>query len=241
MKIMVFDTETTGLPNTKFINPYTLNEWPHIVQLSYIIYDTDKDSINKVIQIKDHIIKISDSIKISDISIGLHGITHEVSKSKGLDIEYVLKEFFDYLSSVDKIVGHNVAFDCNMIRVELLRLIYNEESTNKSLYKELLFKLNNSIEKIYCTLKSSVELCNISAINKFGKPYIKFPKLSELHEKLFNSTPSNLHNSLNDVIVTLRCFIKMNYDIDIMYDINHNLNDNINNNINLKQICNSIF
>ena len=40
MRVLVFDTETTGLPKSKIINPDTLNLWPHIVQFSYIIYDT---------------------------------------------------------------------------------------------------------------------------------------------------------------------------------------------------------
>ena len=33
---------------------------------------------------------------------------------------------------------------------------------------------------------------------------------------MFGVTPKNLHNSLNDVIVCLRCFIKLKYEIDIV-------------------------
>ena len=33
---------------------------------------------------------------------------------------------------------------------------------------------------------------------------------------MFNVTPKNLHNSLNDVIVCLRCFIKFKYYIDVV-------------------------
>ena len=40
MRVLVFDTETTGLPQTKILNPDTLHQWPTIVQFSYIIYDT---------------------------------------------------------------------------------------------------------------------------------------------------------------------------------------------------------
>jgi hypothetical protein len=39
MRVLVFDTETTGLPQTKILNPDTLHQWPTIVQFSYIIYD----------------------------------------------------------------------------------------------------------------------------------------------------------------------------------------------------------
>jgi len=65
-------------------------------------------------------------------------------------------------------------------------------------------------------MKMAKDVCKIKAISKFGKEYIKFPKLIETHEKLFNNeTPKNLHNALNDILVTLRCFCKLAYNIDL--------------------------
>ena len=86
-----------------------------------------------------------------------------------------------------------------------------------NMYKKFLYTLNN-LQNITCTLQDSIELCNIVVLNKNGKPYQKFPKLLELHKKLFDCEPTNLHNSLNDVIITLRCFMKMKYDTDITAD-----------------------
>ena len=45
MRVLVFDTETTGLPKSNIINNTTLNLWPHIVQFSYIVFDTETNSI----------------------------------------------------------------------------------------------------------------------------------------------------------------------------------------------------
>ena len=59
MKVLVFDTETTGLPETKIINPITLHQWPHIVQFSYVIYDS---SLNNIVESKDYIVKLPESI-----------------------------------------------------------------------------------------------------------------------------------------------------------------------------------
>jgi DNA polymerase III epsilon subunit-like protein len=216
MLIFVFDTETTGLPKTKFINPDKLNEWPYIVQLSYIIYDT---SINEIILIQDHIIKMENNVNICEESSKIHGITNEISKIKGKLMKDVMEEFFYYIRNCDLIVGHNVSFDINMLKVELLRLrmIQLDMSYSDEYIKNV--KLNlcylNTIKNIYCTLQESIELCNIQAISKTGKPYLKFPKLIELHKKLFETTPNNLHNALNDIVVTLRCFIKMKYNIDL--------------------------
>ena len=48
-----------------------------------------------------------------------------------------------------------------------------------------------------------------------GEEFVRYPKLIELHEKLFKSVPTNLHNSFIDVIVCLRCFYKMTHKKDL--------------------------
>ena len=72
-------------------------------------------------------------------------------------------------------------------------------------------------KNVCCTMKLAKDLCQIKAISKLGNEYLKFPKLIELHEKLFTEKPKNLHNSLNDIMVTLRCFCKLAYEVDL-YD-----------------------
>ena len=215
MRVLVFDTETTGLPKTKFIELDSLGLWPHVVQFSYIIYDTEQ---NHIVEIKDYIVKIPKGVLISEESTNIHGITNEICEQRGFQIEDILNEFFYYLQNVDTLVGHNISFDINMLRVELLRIIHvNPSNYCKSVlstHKNNMLYLNN-LKNIRCTLKESIELCNLKATSKMGRPYIKYPKLSELHEKLFNVSPNNLHNSLHDILLTLRCYIKMNMDRDI--------------------------
>jgi DNA polymerase III epsilon subunit-like protein len=214
MKVLIFDTETTGLPKTKIISPDTLDLWPYIVQISYIIYDT---SINIITDDYNHIIRIPETISISNQSSSIHGITDEISRKKGVHINEILLDFFYNLKNVDMVVGHNVEFDINIVRVELLRLICEKNIPHKELnsQKHNLYFITN-LQNVFCTMRESVEFCNIQATDKSGKPYLKFPKLTELHQKLFNSTPNNLHNSMVDILVTLRCFIKMKYDMDIL-------------------------
>jgi DNA polymerase-3 subunit epsilon len=216
MRILVFDTETTGLPQTKILSPDTLHQWPTIVQFSYIIFDTN---LNDIVESKDYIIKVPESILISDESTKIHGITNEICFNKGILITEVLNEFFYHLRDADCVVGHNISFDINMIKVELLRIIFNKLVKPQEIkeYKYDLHYISN-YKNIYCTLQESINFCNIKAIDKFGKEYLKYPKLIELHQKLFNSSPNNLHNSFNDILVTLRCFMKLKH--------NNDLNDN---------------
>jgi DNA polymerase III epsilon subunit-like protein len=214
MRILVFDTETTGLPKSKIMNPDTLNLWPYTVQFSYVIYDTN---LNDIVVSSDKIVKLKDGITIPEDSIKIHGITNEISQKNGINIETIINEFFSHLRDVDLLVGHNISFDINMIKVELLRLIYETNSISENEVKECKYNLHflTNYKNICCTLQESIDLCNIKAIDKFGKEYTKFPKLLELHQKLFESVPNNLHNSFNDILVTLRCFMKLKYNIDL--------------------------
>lgn len=215
MRVLVFDTETTGLPKSKILNPDTLNLWPHIVQFSYVIYD---NILNDIVETSDKIVKLEHGISIPEDSIKIHGITNESSQKNGIYLDIILEHFFYHLRNVDLLVGHNVSFDINMIKVELLRLICENNliisENDLKVYKYNLHFLTN-YTNICCTLKDSIDLCNIKATNKFGKEYTKFPKLLELHQKLFESIPNNLHNSLNDILVTLRCFMKLKYNVDL--------------------------
>lgn len=213
MLILVFDTETTGLPKSKIINKDVLHLWPYIVQFSYIIFDTE---LKTLVKMKDYIIRVPDFITISEEVSRIHGITNDISLSKGVNIVDVLNEFFADFSSVDYIVGHNVSFDLNMIRAELNRLIVNANNDEELSEFQTHLTTINASKNIYCTMKESISLCAIETKDKFGKSYNKFPKLIELYQKLFNITPNNLHNSLNDVIVCLRCFMKLRYDNDIV-------------------------
>lgn len=229
MKIAVFDTETTGLPKSKILNEESLHLWPHVVQFSYIIYDTE---LNKITKTVDFVIKVPENINISDEVSDIHGITNFISQTSQYKIEDALIHFSnDYLNyGIDLIVGHNLSFDINMLKVELMREIDNTEQNllNKRQFSQLLESLNDmktespECPNLYCTMKNSIELCNLKVRSKYGKDYLKFPKLNELHIKLFNSSPRNLHNSLNDVLICLRCYYMLEYKIDII-EINNEI------------------
>lgn len=226
MRVIVFDTETTGLPSTKTITSTNLHMWPHILQFSYVIYDT---VLNSIIEIKDSVVRVDDDIKISKESTNIHGITNQMCEEIGVSIFTILDEFFYYLKDCDMLIGHNISFDLNMIEVELMRIICdkrndhnnNNDNENEKIKSAMDFKQKlSNYKNIYCTLNESIQLCNIQAVSKYGKTYLKFPKLSELHVKLFDSEPKNLHNSLNDVLITLRCYMKIEYDIDLLEESN---------------------
>jgi len=206
MKVLVFDTETTGLPeqNVSILNT---NKWPYIVQLSFIYYDSEN---NNIIEYYDTIIKLPEKITIPEECIKIHSITNEKMREKGINIERALKKFNDTLKDCDIVVGHNISFDKRMIMVECIR--------NKiSQY----FTRGQNKKPEFCTMKNSKNICKIKMVNFKGEEYFKSPKLSELYTFIFKEEPRNLHNSFVDVLLCLRCYFAIieNRDIIINNDI----------------------
>jgi DNA polymerase III epsilon subunit-like protein len=227
MKVLVLDTETSGLPQTKILSQELLELWPYIVQFSYLIYDTNTSI---VIKIKDYILNIPEDIIMSEEVVQIHGISNAMSQNSVVLFANIVDEFFEDLKSADVILGHNLNFDLNVIQAELMRENEKEkekEKENKRRSRRLQslppLKMNHCQpclellpkKETYCTMKNSIQLCNIKAVTKYGREYVKFPKLAELHLKLFNIVPKQLHNALNDVIICLRCYLKLRFDVEV--------------------------
>ena len=247
VKICVFDTETTDktpyLPgedwnernaNDAKLLKYSdlthsasmwkqmLPQWPSIIQLSYIIYDTENPENSKIF---NKYIKIADDIIISESSIAIHHITREKIEQEPAEkkalIDTAIEEFVKDIMEVDivTVVGHNVQFDRKMIIAELLRL-----NSSSDIQKQLEFLMNN--KNFTCTMDATAPICNIQmAINykdkKTGEDKVfykvKSPRLIESYQYYFGYEPSGeaLHDALVDVILTLRVFMKYKYNEDI--------------------------
>ena len=195
MKVLVFDTETTGLPKGKNPSIYKTELWPHIIQLSYIVYCSDE---NNLLTVEDDYIKISDDVIIEEGSQTIHKISREKLNKKGISIEESLQKFNSWSEKCDLLVGHNVSFDKRMVMVEGIRN-----------------KIRMNIQDTYCTMKQSTEICKIEREFPDGTKYFKYPSLSELYEHLFNHIPKNTHNALIDILICMRCFCKIELKKDI--------------------------
>ena len=206
MKVLVFDTETTGLP-ASYNPPLTdLSKWPHIVQLSFIVFDT----LNKdVLEYTDHIIKLHKDVIITPESVAIHKITMEESQRDGIPIQVALQEFTNACKDIDLFIGHNIQFDKNLITVEFQR----------NSMKNCLYKDGRPLNE-FCTMKKTVDLCKLPFVNKNNTVMLhyKWPTLTELHYHLFNSKPTGTHNAIADVMICLRCYIYLQHKYDIAFD-----------------------
>jgi len=194
MKVLVFDTETTGLIPKK---SKTLADWPHIVQLSCIFIDLDKLDEMYV----DNFI-VNPEVDIPIETSNIHGITNEIAKKEGIAIRDVLLRMTAWLDEANVLVAHNLSFDKQIIEKELERMDYPNY-------------FNIREYEIYDTMKEGKNMCNIVRMSKHGHGFIKYPKLIELYKYLFHPKEdclelTNAHNAIYDVLMTLRCYLKMN-------------------------------
>ena len=180
---LFFDTETTGLPRNWSAPASDLNNWPRLVQIAWIFY---KDG--KKIENKNYIIR-PEGFFIPIDSSNIHGITNERAQREGISLIRALSELRNVVGQSDFLVAHNMSFDEKILGAEFLRNGLPDVIATKN--------------KI-CTKDESVNFCAIPGVN--GKEGYKWPKLSELHKKLFNTDFADSHNAAADIEATAKCF-----------------------------------
>ncbi len=183
---LIFDTETTGLPKNFKASYKDTDNWPRMVQISWQIHDVR----GKLIEVKNFIVKPED-YEIPYAVVKVHGITTERAQKQGLELEYVLQEFNKALEQSIYIIGHNIEFDINVLGAEFVR-------------KDIRTALHR--RKTIDTKDESTEYCALPGGRGGG---FKWPKLEELHERLFGNKFSAAHNAAADVEATARCFLEL--------------------------------
>lgn len=180
MKIVIFDTETTGLPNQKNIPAeVSQNNWPHIVSISWVVLDTDT---NEPVKKRSYIIRPI-GWEIPHESTNIHGITQQKAILEGQPLCDVLLEFIT--DARDMIIAHNLWFDYNVIR--------------NAMRWDLGWRYNPIKIRSRCTMELSKDMCKLPG--KYES--YKLPKLSELYIHVFKKEPDfkKLHDSLYDTLI----------------------------------------
>ena len=192
---LIIDVETTGLPICEGL-PYGENppydnlqmyDSARVVQVSMMLCNEHFEQVD----FKDFIIKSNGFIIGNE---EFHGITNEISATKGIPFPEIVETLDTYLKQISHIVAHNANFDISIIKSELYRLGMH------SIIAEIASK------RILCTMKHTKMI--VKARNNYG---IKYPSLAELYSFVFNSKIENAHNSKYDTI-NLHKIVKSMYD-----------------------------
>ena len=169
MKIVLFDTETTGLVRP---GPADLKLQPYITEFYACKIDEEFTMLGEV----DTLIR--PPIKIPDEVIKISGITDEMVKESPV-FPMVFSQLASFFTGVDILVAHNLPFDRDVLKNELLRI-------------DKLLKFPWPRHHL-CTVEKTYHLRGHRL------------KLSQLHELATGQGHSGAHRAKNDVFALVRC------------------------------------
>ena len=182
------DTETTGLPARRFAHYTEQDVWPSVVSISWAIFQAKDQPLKHVY----HIIQPCGFI-IPDDATKIHGITTEHALANGRPLSQVLQELTADVKShkPSLIIAHNIAFDLPILLCEMSRV--NLDAAIKHL-------------PTCCTMICSTRFCALPHPNGGG---YKWPRLLELHSKLFGVGFTGGHDASQDVLACARCYFRL--------------------------------
>ncbi len=180
--LLFIDTETSGVP-LRWDRPYSdQKNWPSVIQVAWIIYDCHSKEIRRVCEyIYDK------DISISKASQKIHGLDIEMLASHGSRRKDVLRKLAHDINKYNPlIIGHFVELDVQVLSADYFRAQLDNPFIGKD---------------FFCTMLSS---------EKFSyNPQIKYLRLSQLYDHLFDLEPKTLHEAEIDAELTATCFFEL--------------------------------
>jgi DNA polymerase-3 subunit alpha len=192
MNTIILDLETTGFPKNQGFNKYypitNLDAYDssRVIQIAWVVIDEN----NRIIQDNNYTVK---PIGFTITNHHIHNITQEDALKKGKNWDEIIQALQEDFANCKLLIGHNIAFDYNVLRSELLRHT----------------KIDIINVPTFCTMEHAKSIYKVW----------KFFKLPELYLKLFNEPFDTHHNALEDIYVTARCYYQMTQNIDIKNEI----------------------
>lgn len=183
MSLLIFDTETNGLPLKKFngvtrrnelYNPHThLNAYfnSRVIQVGYCEYDkvTHKLISQYSTYIKPHDFEINNS--------HIHGITYQTASEKGIDMREVLNKLMTVLVKDDvTLLAYSIDFDINVLIAEAIRCRHQE------------------FIKVF-TSKCKIDIADIA---QKSLKLTKTPRLADVYNHMFGKAWVQEHDALKD-------------------------------------------
>jgi DNA polymerase-3 subunit alpha len=115
MKVLCFDTETTGLPISG-VDPLDITQpWP--CQLGAVLLENFE-----IVHSMNTLVRLPKAATFDPGAVNVHGITPALCRAEGKDIREVLNEFRDMAESADLITAYNLAFDDRIMHTTALRV-----------------------------------------------------------------------------------------------------------------------
>ena len=183
--ILFYDTETTGFVSDK----------THIVQIGALLCEDSGDEIARIDLICDQ-----NGWEIPDDVAKIHGITTEEARRKGINEKVAVSCLLHLGSKADLIVGHNVKFDDDIVKIATKRGSF-------TMADDFFAK------KRGCTALLMREKMKIPPTEKmkaagFGSLF-KTPNLGEAYEYVTGEKLVGAHSAMIDVMACKKVFMSL--------------------------------
>lgn len=181
--VLIFDTETTGVPDRNAKWDVDFMEYPHVVQLAWM----------HGCKQENHIIR-PDGWEIPEETVEVHGITTEYALEHGEPFAAVVDMFIQDCHDAGLICGHNIYFDTSVVKANILRELgreyYDANDVEQALHKT----------KRIDTMKTTNKWVDARTASGMKK----WPKLSELYSRCFPGETFPAHDAMEDVKAVAR-------------------------------------
>ncbi|MEL7021077.1 MAG: hypothetical protein AAGK47_05675 [Bacteroidota bacterium] len=182
---LFFQTAANGKPRSWRAPATDTFNWPRLVHLSWLMYNKERELIAS----RDHIIKPK-GWEISEESERKHKVTPIDMQEKGVELSDVLMDFAEALEDAEYVTSYNMKLNESVLVAE-----YQREGLRHGF---------GTADK-YCLMQEATWFTKIKGTD--GK--YKWPKLQDIHSKLFQARYADGGNALADVSVVALSFFAM--------------------------------
>jgi DNA polymerase III subunit epsilon len=180
--LLFIDTEASGLPKKWRAPSPNDNNWPHSVQISWVVYRKDGTEI----KYENHYVGDND-FRIRPSAIKIHGITREYLNKEGVGRGEILTKLTNDIKEYEPLlIAHFMEFDYHLLTADFIRSGIENPLPNAELF---------------CTM-----LATKGYLSESKRPFLK---LCDVYYMLFNETLNDQHNALVDARATAECFFEL--------------------------------
>ncbi len=182
---LFFDLSANGKPKSYKAPMSDTFNWPRVVHLAWLLYDEGRELQRS----GNHLIR-PEGFEISPETEQAHHLTQETLLEKGIPLSKALESFQSAVEDAQYVIAHNLTIQENTLGAEYLR---------KGLRPPL------ELAEKYCLMREATWFCKLPGP---GGRY-KWPRLQDIHQKIFGKRYANQGEALADVSACTVCFFAL--------------------------------
>lgn len=191
-KFFFFDVETNGKIKDMRASVEDVDMYPRVTQLAFLL--TDENGVP--MQTFSQLIKPDGWTVPTEKFFIDNNMSTERCEAHGIPMQHALDQFIQARLMADYSIAHNMTFDSRIMRAEMIR-------SHRAGTGQVVDFFSAKI----CTMNASTKYCALPNAN--GRAGNKWPKLEELHQKLFECKFEGAHDAESDIGATAKCFFEL--------------------------------